>query len=229
MPEMFNSNQQNEIPMIRGHRIIRMSEKRIGPFALDAETAENLNSYNTGVFIGGCHDADWMLEKMQQLSIESESENFLVLLTSYAMADTYYRKTNSSKSKRPAQWTQGAVTYTTPGHLKKRNEETETNYSAVIVIDPRARLSLPNPGNRSKWNNGGLPRQIARYMNSHLSPATRPPLVFMTCKPAKSLGTQQMLAPFSLDSWWFIEGKSVRIGKPPKQKKKPDSSFLSIC
>ena len=227
MPEMFDANQQNPLPMIRGHRIVRMSEKRIGPFALDTETAESLNGNNAGVFIGNCRDADWMFEKMQQLSTDSEEEQFLVLLTSYSLADQFYRQAEGNSSKRPDFWKQGALTFTTPGYLKKLDEQITPNYSAIIIIDPKARLSLPNPG-QSRWNNGGLPRQIAKYRYSCTMQQQRPPLVLMTCRPAKALNTAQMLAPLALDSWWFIEGKSVRIGKPPQQKKKPDSSLLSL-
>ncbi len=227
MSEMFDANQQKSIPMIRGHRIVRMSEKRIGPFALDSGTAEMLDDNNAGVLIGDCPGGDWMFEKMQQLSRAPEPEPLLVLLTSYSLADKFYRQTEGSNSKRPDFWKQGALTLTTPGYLKKLAEQITPDYSAIIVIDPRTRLALPD-SRRSRWNNGGLPRQIAKYRHSCAIQQRRPPLVLLTCDRAKGLNTSQMLAPLALDTWWFVDGKSVRIGKPPQQKKKPDSFPMSI-
>ena len=227
MSEMFDANQRNAIPMIRGHRTVRMSEKRIGPFALDAETAEILDDNNAGVLIGNCPGGDWMFEKMQQLSRDSEVEQFLVLLTSYSLADKFYRQAEGSSSKRPDFWKQGALTLTTPGYLRKLDEQITPDYSAIIVIDPRTRLGLPD-SRRSRWNNGGLARQIAKYRHCCAMRQRRPPLLLLTCSRAKGLNTSQMLAPLALDTWWFVDGKSVRIGKPPQQKKKPDSFLMSI-
>jgi len=70
MPVTIEHSLRKRYPFaaIRGQRITRMEEANLGSFQLDAETAERLAEENIGVFIGGCRDWDWMLDRLNTLA-----------------------------------------------------------------------------------------------------------------------------------------------------------------
>ena len=67
-------------PAIRGQRMTRLEEADLGPFQLDGETAERLAEDNIGVFIGGCRDWDWMMDKLNILADTRFPARWLVVL-----------------------------------------------------------------------------------------------------------------------------------------------------
>ena len=61
----YPTRERYPFPAIRGQRITRLEEADLGPFQLDGQTAEWLAVDNIGVFIGGCRDWDWMMDKLK--------------------------------------------------------------------------------------------------------------------------------------------------------------------
>jgi hypothetical protein len=78
-------------PPIRGQRITRLEEADLGPFQLDGETAERLAEDNVGVFVGGCRDLDWMMDRLAILAETDFPARWLVVLASEGLADIVYR------------------------------------------------------------------------------------------------------------------------------------------
>ena len=130
-------------PAIRGQRITRLEEADLGPFQLDGETAERLAEDNIGVFIGGCRDWDWMMDKLNILADTRFPARWLVVLATKQLAETVYGKLAWKPDRRkrihvPTFWDHHNVTYTTPEGLNSYRGIVQSNdpLAAVLLVDP---------------------------------------------------------------------------------------------
>ena len=67
------------------------------------------------------------------------------------------------------------------------------------------------------------PQRIADFRAELGGNACAPPLIILTTRPAKSIGTARMLSAYCLDAWWFVDGRRLRIGQPPATSYQPSN------
>ncbi len=208
-------------PAIRCRRIVRDSEKDIGDFQLDGAAARTLGTDNIGVLVAGCHKQTHMLDTILKLSSCDMPGQFVIALASNPIANDYFSALGSNHlpGPRPDWWTAGCVTVTTPEKIKRIDSSALNGrpVMAVAAVDPRCVIHLARGPNRRGYANNDRPRHIATFRARHSRGAWTPPMFVFTEVPAKSLSTDQMLAPFALEAWWFLDGSGLRMGKPPQE------------
>ncbi|MCA8988477.1 MAG: hypothetical protein KDA78_12580 [Planctomycetaceae bacterium] len=208
-----------EVPVMRGHRIARMSEKRLGDFRFDSDTANVLTEDNLAVMIGNCHDMDWIREKIGSLAECDDQNEYVAIATTKILFQNWF--THSDYSEHcpsriaPAFWREGAVTYATPESLPQLTDVMGSSESpaCLLIIDPYGNMPFAQGNGKARSHNRS--NLLVKFSNRF---EERPPLVYLTSKPAKSLNTAAMLAPMAIDGWWYVDGKSLRIGPPTKVK-----------
>ena len=75
---------------LRGQRITRLEEVPLGPFQLDAPTAETLGRDQIGVFVGNCGCLPRVIEKLQTLADTEFPGRWVAVLSSKGTADIVY-------------------------------------------------------------------------------------------------------------------------------------------
>lgn len=209
-------------PAIRGQRLTRLEETDLGPFQLDAETAQQLVEDNAGVFVGGCRDWDWIMDKLNVLANTYFPARWLVVLATKQLAETVYRRTawKPDRQKRihvPAFWDQHNATYTTPEGLNSYRNTIGTSgpLAAVLLVDPACHVHrardwfVPGRGVHDRA------QRIADFRADLARNGGSPPFLIFTRQPAKSVSTQRMLSAYCLDAWWFVDGRRLRVGQLP--------------
>lgn len=207
---------------IRGQRVTRLEEADLGPFQLDGETAERLAEDNIGVFIGGCRDWDWMMDKLNILADTRYPARWLVVLPTEQLAETVYGNSMFDPDRRkrihvPTFWDHHNVTYTTPEGLNSYRAVSVSNgtLAAVLLADPACHvheardLFVPGHGVHD------YPQRIADFRADLGRNGRAPPFLILTKRPAKSVSTQSMLSAYCLDAWWFVDGRRLRVGQIP--------------
>lgn len=209
-------------PAIRCRRIVRDTERRLGDFRLDGSTAFALGTDNIGVFLGGCKEVDGMIDPFRNLSEADLPGQIVIALSTNAIADEFYDafSIEGSGRTRPAAWTKGAVTFTTPEKLRAVDEFTLEGRPvlAVGLVDPWCIVNRARGGYRSGYPRNDRPQHLAKFRAAHAREGWRPPFLLFTTRPAKSVSPNQMLAPYSLDAWWFADGRHLRTGAPPASR-----------
>ena len=142
-----STRERYPFPAIRGQRITRLEEADLGPFQLDAETAERLAEENMGVFIGGCREWSWMMDKLKILADTRFPARWLVVVATKNLALTVYRSFELQRSRRPRLhaptfWDHGNVTFTTPEGLTsyRRAMDGSEQLAAIVVLDPKCHV-----------------------------------------------------------------------------------------
>jgi hypothetical protein len=207
---------------IRGQRVTRLEEKDLGPFQLDAKTAEQLAEENIGVFIGGYRDWDWITDRLNILAATPYPARWLVVLATKQLADAVYGNLALKPDRRerihvPSFWNHHNVTYTTPEGLNSCRGIVESNGppAAVLLVDPVCHVHkardwfVPGRGVHDR------PQRIADFRADLGRNGRSPPFLVLTKQPAKSVSTQRMLSAYCLDAWWFVDGRRLRVGQPP--------------
>lgn len=209
-------------PAIRGIRITRLPEGKLGNFALDAETAEVLGRRNVGVFVGGCTGLDWIVEKADVLAATDFPGVWVVVLSTKKMAAIVSNKQREKEGRRPVKhapryWQRGNAVYTTPeglySYAKDRSPETRT--AGILLVDTLCHVHMARGEDRLGWNVNDRPQRIADFRADVTVDGWAPPLLLLTRKPAKSVNTASMVSPYCLNAWWFVDGARLRVGRPP--------------
>lgn len=204
---------------IRGRRIVRDTEKYVGEVRLDGETAQELGASNIGVFVGGCREVRQLIDMVRQLSVSGHPGQFIVVVSENALADKFFRELSQIPlpKRRPNVWTTGCVSLTTPENLKAVNEEHLGGkpVAGVLLVDPSCIVYRARGGDCSRFQFNDRPQHIARFRARHAVDGWQPPFFLLTERLAISTNSAQMLGPYSLEAWWFVDGITLRMGLPP--------------
>lgn len=215
-------------PAIRCWRIVRESEQELGDLRLDGATALELGSNNLGVLAGGCPGTLELINRFRQLAECELPGKIVVALSSSVEAYLYHTHLGPATNEPRGDWWHfGCLTFTTPERLKRLGpgELGGRPVLAVVLVDPTGILHLARGGTWDAYSNNDRPQHLARFRATHEQMCWRPPFFLFTGKLAKSLSTDHMLGAYSLDGWWYVDGRRLRMGKPPKTL--PDSGAMA--
>ncbi|MCA9041096.1 MAG: hypothetical protein KDA65_12160 [Planctomycetaceae bacterium] len=216
---MLNTQEQMALealypyPAIRCRRITRMERSVIGDVQLDSETAAKLGSENIGVFVEGCSETRKLADQIETL-VSNHWRGTWVIVTDEETADESF-----FNFKNDAYWRLGNGVLSTPEGLADLLETFDPlkPVTGILVIDPMCEVRKLRSDTRNRKPTIDAAEQIAEYRAAltDRSSAWAPPLFLFTQKPAKSVNTQLLLAPYGLDAWWFADGGFLRVGMPP--------------
>lgn len=206
-------------PAIRCRRIVRTTERILGDFHLDGRTALELGTESIGVFLGNCRALPDLIDQFQVLAESDLPGQIVIALATKATSEAFFNafSIEDARGPRPDSWTKGAVTFTTPEKLRTIDETALQGRPvlAVGLVDPRCRVHLARGRWDDRYDRNDRPRHIARFRAAHVRGEWRPPFLLFTSRRAKSVTTTQMLTAYSLDGWWYADGRRLRTGAPP--------------
>ncbi len=208
---------------IRGTRITRLEERRLGQFGLDVETAWMLGTNNTGVFVGGCPPLGGTIDVIRGLQKSSpESRWILVAATKKMAAVMIQRWLGEGQVLRVAVTTlklpqsYGNIILTTPESLRKVEGDDHYGVAGMIVVDMLCHIhQARGMQNGAFVVRNDRPQLVANFRNSIAVGRWLPPVIFLTQKPAKSVMTDNVARAYCLDAWCFVDGRSLRCGPRP--------------
>jgi len=64
----------------------------------------------------------------------------------------------------------------------------------------------------SKWTHNDRPELLNLFRKDLAEDGLRPPLLFMTCPPARSLNTLAAQRAYCLETMWYADGSRLRVG-----------------
>lgn len=209
------------VPILRGTRIVRLSEQVLGGFWLNYESLFELGCENVGVFVGGGSSWEFFAERLCVIPTLKIGGNLVVVTSSKAIADSCYLLLagNSAKKKRPAVYTKGALTLTTPERLSTVTaaDLEDRPVLGIGLLDPKCFVHRLRGKDGYGWEPNDRPQHLARFRYRHRVGEWQPPFVLMTEQPARSVSTNELLAPYGLEAWWFVDGRSLQVGPVPEQ------------
>lgn len=221
---------------IRCQRIVRTTEKLIGDMQLSSKTALDLGANNVGVLAGRCRRASELIDKFRELATSPFPGQIVVALSTNQLAEEYFRAFQSEGIGRSRKGfcTFGCVTFTTPEKLKLLGMQQlgGRRVAAVCLVDPPCIVYRARGDLKSGYVRNDRPQHLARFRAAHEIDGWKPPFLLLTEQPTMSLNTNQMLMPYSLENWWYVDGSQIRMGTPPTISSSdsddaPDASNLS--
>lgn len=205
--------------VLRGRRIVRLTGSDLGRFQLDYATLYELGTANIGVLIGGSDSGTTYVKRLCEVRDLDLHGTIVMVTSSKQLADWCYAELSGSGGarQRPDVFEAGAVTLTTPERLRKLSPEVceARPVLAVTLLDPHCIVYKARGTGGYGWVGNDRPQHLARFRHDHRKAEWQPPLLLMTTNPAKSLNTNQMLAPYGLEAWWFVDAFSLRAGPLP--------------
>jgi hypothetical protein len=211
---------------IRGNRISRMEETRLGRFTLDHATVQQLATENIGVFVGNSGKLNKIIERVHSLATFSFPGTWIAVAATASMAVVIYNQQASRQGLRerknaPRYWTHENVVFTTPEGLGTyiKMRKPDDHIAGVLLIDTLCHVHKARGFHRSGWASNDRPQRLANFRADVAADGWLPPFLLFTEKPAKSINTRAMLSPYCLSTWWFVDGKSLRVGEPPTCRK----------
>lgn len=209
-------------PAIRGCRITRMEETRLGRFNLDHSTALRLGTDNVGVFVGNCGPPARALDKLAGLQTDSYPARWLVLSSSRQLASAFFRRqvphtSGRSRKHAPPYWLAGNTVFTTPEGLRVYGKErgSEDSIAAILLVDPLCHVHKARGPVGRGFVFHDRPQCIVDFRAGCSIDGWLPPFFVLVQHPAKSINTDPMLSPYCLEAWWYLDGECLRTGRPP--------------
>jgi len=207
-------------PCVRGQRIARLEETRLGPFELTAESAFELGRNNIGVFVGSCGGLGRAMNLLRALDRADSGGRWIVITATKKMnavlfAEWQLQRTSFIPLNRvPTYWTASQLIFAPPeglGKIDNRELLKDPGVAGLILLDMQCFVhkarSMTTRYNFKVQND--RPQLIANFRSRLCREGWLPPLMFWTEKPAKSVWTTDMLSPYCLDAWWFVDGQSL--------------------
>lgn len=200
--------------ILRGKRIVRMTEKIVGIFQLDPQTFFELGTTSIGVLIGGAESNDLFMECLREVSAMDLDGTVVVVTSSKKLADGFYTKLMrpGTSKRRPDVFEMGSVILSTPEKLHKisPNDRKTRPVLGIILLDPYCVVHQARGDEGYGWVTNDRPRHLVKFRYEHRRGEWQPPMLLMTTKPVKSLNTNQMLAPYSLEAWWYVDAATLK-------------------
>lgn len=214
-------------PVIRGTRISRMDEKRLGELNFDGQTSAWLSEENVAVFAGGCGDLDTIVRRFRQLDDCGSGGYWVVVFSTKKMAAAFYQRWLDDSDVYfvepkdvPPVWKSDRIFYTVPERLDDLADvliESEYDVAGVIVLDLNFIIHQPRLDENLRRVIRDRSESVVEFRSRMRSEYGAPPLLFLSQKPAKSVNTQTFLGPYCLDAMQFINGATIRMGAPPQE------------
>jgi len=209
---------------LRGPRVSRLEERRLGYFRLDAETAWELGKSNVGVFVGTCPTLGGTIERLQQLEQSTLAPRWLLVAATKKMAAVIIQRWFRERQvARLATTTlrlpkvHRNIVLATPESLRRIGDNECREIAAIIAVDMLCQIHQARSGiqHGNFFAANDRPQLIANYRNALAHDNWLPPFVLLTQKAAKSVPTDSVARAYCLDAWWFVDGASLRCGRPP--------------
>jgi len=208
---------------IRGPRITRLEENRLGRFELDAETAWTLGTNNVGVFVGECKPLGGTIDVIRALHDATPGSKWIVVAATKKMAAVLIQRwLREDQVARVAVTTlrlpqsYSNIVLATPESLRRIETQDTDRIAGIIVLDMLCHIhKARGMKNRNFFVRNDRPQLVANFRNDIAVDGWLPPVIFMTQKAAKSVTTDSIARAYCLDAWWFVDGKCVRCGPRP--------------
>lgn len=205
---------------IRGPRITRLEENRLGWFELDSETAWMLGTNNIGVFVGNCKPLGGTIDVIRALHDATPGSEWIVVAATKKMAAVlikrWFREDQVGRVavttlKLPQVYSN--IILATPESLRRIERHRIDRVSGIIVLDMLCHIhKARGMKNRNFYVRNDRPQLIADFRNDVALDGWLPPMIFLTQKAAKSVTTDSIARAYCLDAWWFVDGKCLRCG-----------------
>ena len=219
--ELETMAQLYPFPAIRVVRVARDTDKKIGDFRLNAETARELDEDQAGVLVANCEHPDKIHEKLLKLAATEYPAPWIVVLSSVDLARWWYgvqhgveTRQIDAHSKANSFWRTGNCWFTRLERLESLSGSPEFHgpIAGIILVDPSFRTQFARGLKGSSWEHNDRPELLNVFRNELAEDGLRPPLLFMACPPAKSLNTLPAQRAYCLESMWYCDGSRMRIG-----------------
>ena len=206
-------------PMFRGTAKPREGDQRFGRLVLDAKTAIDLGSSNVGLFVEGCPSFERMVEHFRNLS-ETSTATWVVVASSKQVRDELARisKQIGASMDTLDSTAFGNVIVATPEELQVL-AATITNLAGILVVDYACHIHKCR-GNAYRGFRAAndRPQKIVDFRMQFKIGEWSPPFIMFTNRKAMAVNTLPMLSPYCLETFRYIDGKTMRFGKVVKPK-----------
>jgi hypothetical protein len=205
---------------LRGTKISRLEERRLGQFSLDPETAWELGRDNLGVFIGGCDSLERTIELLRTLKQPSPAPHWIVACASKDMACLFVRQwcqmderswVTARKLSLPQN--HGNVVLATPESLPAIGGAERNDVAALILVDMLCHIHKARGIRKRDFVvQHDRPQLVADFRNVLGLEDWLPPLILLAKEPAKSIATDPIARAYCLEGWRFVDGATMRWG-----------------
>ena len=212
-------------PAIRATQIARMSEQNIGDFKLTAGMAEQMSEDDIGLLIANCGSMERIHEKLLDLAATDYSATFVVVMQSKKMLAVWYNAQAKSLGERPVPeskvpnfWVSGCCVFTTPEGLSGLSDSGQLSspVAGILMVDPYLSTHNCRVIRKGRYTiTHDRPQFVLNFRTDHVEAGVLPPLIFFAVPPAKSLNTKPAESVYGLATWWYADGKRLRVGEPP--------------
>ena len=123
-----------------------------------------------------------------------------------------------------AVWSCGSLLIAMPERLSKLQElalEEHWPIAAVLASDPVLRLHRDRRSVKAVTRKSALRKGDLRYLHEQICQLRyelrrgdwRPPLLLCTQQPLRSIAANSLAPHYGLETWWFVDGDSLRCGE----------------
>src|SRR3989304_5693266 len=179
--------------------------------------AEHRGLYNFGVFVGNCGGLGRAIAQLKNLDRTDDGGLWVVICATRKMnavlyADWKLDRTSFVPPQRvPTYWATSRLLFSTPEGLPKIDKSALDGHPGVaglILLDMMCFVHKAR-SMTTRYNfhvNNDRPQHIANFSARLSHDGWQPPLIVCIENPAKSVWTTDMLSPYCLDAWWFVDG-----------------------
>lgn len=196
--------------VFRGTMKPREGNQRFGRLTIDAETSYQLGSTNVGLFVECCPGLERMVQHLVDLN-ESAAGRWIVVSSSKqvdAELQYFWQSENLGKAH-------CAIEFTTP-ELLSQIKTSHADVAGILVIDFACHIHKCRGYLLNRFGKAhDRPQKIVDFRVSQKVGQWSPPIIFFTPKPAISVNTHNMLSPYCLEAFRYIDGRTMKFGTIP--------------
>ena len=230
-------------PLIRGKRISRIGENHLGSSRTDIETCQALGENQVGWFVGGVSTFDRMIDHVRQINESALGSRWIVIPATRVLAEVAYGLWSNESlmdcsSSKATMWHDELVTFCVPERLAELTtvlEQQGTPIAGTILLDPNCIVHLGRAFHKGRDRIAhDRPQLIVDFRASQALGDWSPPLIVMSRHRAAAVNTLKVARVFCLESFQFIEGRSLRSGPLPMNSPKGEytarlSNAATMC
>jgi hypothetical protein len=206
-------------PVLVSQRITRMEETGIGRYWLDAKTAWNLGTEAIGLFVQNIRGVDAMHYQISRI-VDSDSTWVIVPSSREFLAQTYMTFARDGLvpqcRRSPESWNVGNLLFSgVEGLCRLSQIHSLWRLAGVILLDPLCHVYRARDYRLSNGRNHDRVERVVQFRAENAVGDWQPPLLLMTCQPAKSVPTEQAARAYCLNGWHFVDGRSLKFAPAP--------------
>ena len=217
---------------LRAQRITRLEQTRLGRLRLNQSVLADLGQERVGLLVGNCGKLEQVVSHLKDLDSTSQEVSWVVVLASDAMSETVCRmwgREVPSRKRRTSvlPWRSGSMTFVTPEALASLLEtdryrgDNQKPVAGILLIDMLCHVHKYRGHKRFYDARMDRPGLVSQFQAALKSRGFAAPLILLTASLAKSVDTHSVLLAYSLDSFWFLDGRSLScrpvVPTPPDQ------------